>query len=235
MKILVTGMAGFIGHHVSTRLFNDGHEIVGIDNINNHYSRELKQLRLDQNPCIFHQIDITNENALERLFYKYKFDCVIHLAALPGVRESLEKSSQYVQSNIVGFEKIMYMCKIWDVKKVIFASSSSVYHSTDSDETNYPSSFYAATKKSNEVLAYSYSNLTNMDIVGLRIFSAYGPAGRPDMMYFNFAKSIKNNEPIYLYNNGKMFRDMTYIDDICECISRLVSIKRRFIFCEFFL
>jgi UDP-glucuronate 4-epimerase len=238
-KILVTGSAGFIGFHLVKALLKVGYKVTGIDNLNDYYDPQLKLDRLDnlsifadQNDLTgeytFIKLDIANDCELRSLFEEQKFDIVINLAAQAGVRYSLENPKAYVESNLVGFTNILECCRSAKIKHFIFASSSSVYGMnvkqpfSTSDNTDYPISLYAATKKSNELLAYSYSHLFQIPTTGLRFFTVYGPYGRPDMAYYKFTAAIDEGSPIDVFNNGEMLRDFTYIDDIIEGILRLV-------------
>lgn len=244
MIVLVTGVAGFIGSYVAHYLLERGDKVIGIDNLNDYYEVKLKKDRLERlgvksklssstiyENFTFYHIDISNVSALEKLFIDYNFDVVCHLAAQAGVRYSLENPSTYIQSNIVGFANILELAKKSKIKHLVYASSSSVYGLnkkvpfSEEDNVDYPISLYAATKKSNELMAYTYSHLYNMPVTGLRFFTVYGPWGRPDMAYFLFVKAILNNEPIKVYNNGQMERDFTYIDDIVEGIIRVIDNK----------
>jgi len=244
MIVLVTGVAGFIGSYVAHYLLERGDKVVGIDNLNDYYEVKLKKDRLERlgvksklssssiyENLTFHHIDISNISTLEKLFVDYNFDVVCHLAAQAGVRYSLENPSTYIQSNIVGFANILELAKKSKIKHLVYASSSSVYGLnkkvpfSEEDNVDCPISLYAATKKSNELMAYTYSHLYNMPVTGLRFFTVYGPWGRPDMAYFLFVKAILNNEPIKVYNNGQMERDFTYIDDIVEGIIRVIDNK----------
>jgi len=236
MKILVTGAAGFIGFHLTLALLDEGNEVVGVDNLNDYYDPALKQLRLDKiakhpkySNFNFIIADISNRVVMEKLFFDHAFDVVVNLAAQAGVRYSLENPYAYVESNLVGFVNILEGCRHSKVKHLVYASSSSVYgmnvkqpFSID-DRADYPISLYAATKKSNELMAHSYSHLYNIPTTGLRFFTVYGPYGRPDMAYYKFTKAILNGEPIDVYNNGDMKRDFTYIDDITEGILKVIS------------
>jgi UDP-glucuronate 4-epimerase len=229
MKVLVTGAAGFIGFHLTLALLNRDDEVVGIDNLNDYYDPALKQLRLDEivkhpkcSNFKFIKADISDRALMEQLFSDHSFDVVVNLAAQAGVRYSLENPHAYVESNLVGFVNILEGCRHSKVKHLVYASSSSVYgmnvkqpFSTD-DRVDYPISLYAATKKSNELMAHTYSHLYNIPTTGLRFFTVYGPYGRPDMAYYKFTKAILNGDPIDVYNNGVMKRDFTYIDDIVE-------------------
>ena len=227
MKILVTGAAGFIGFHLTKELLERGDEVIGVDNLNNYYDPALKQLRLDQiaqhsKSSNFELIkaDIANRELMEELFVSQKFDVVVNLAAQPGVRYSLENPHAYVDSNLVGFVNILEGCRHSKVKHLVYASSSSVYGMnvkqpfSTQDRVDYPISLYAATKKSNELMAHTYSHLYDIPTTGLRFFTVYGPYGRPDMAYYKFTKAILSGESIDVYNNGEMKRDFTYIDDI---------------------
>ncbi|HEC2135609.1 TPA: NAD-dependent epimerase [Klebsiella oxytoca] len=233
MKYLVTGAAGFIGFHVSQRLLKDGHQVTGIDNLNDYYDVNLKQARLDllQSPLFsFHKIDLADRVRMEQLFVAEKFDRVIHLAAQAGVRYSLENPHAYADSNLLGFLNILEGCRHNHVEHLLYASSSSVYglnrkmpFSTD-DSVDHPVSLYAATKKANELMAHTYSHLYGIPTTGLRFFTVYGPWGRPDMVLFKFTKAMLEGKSIDVYNHGKMKRDFTYIDDIVEAIIRLQDI-----------
>lgn len=248
MKILVTGSAGFIGYHVVKRLLNDGHHVIGLDNLNSYYPVSLKKNRLkdtgitiDANrkngdaiqsdtfsSYTFYHVDLSNRQAIENIFEHHTFDAVINLAAQAGVRYSLKNPHAYINSNINGFLHILEGCRHSGVGHLIYASSSSVYgDSTDtpfktSHSVDQPVSLYAATKKSNELMAYTYSHLYDIPSTGLRFFTVYGPWGRPDMAYFKFAELMTSGKPIDIYNNGEMYRDFTYIDDIVESIIRLI-------------
>jgi UDP-glucuronate 4-epimerase len=236
MKVLVTGAAGFIGFHLTLALLNRDDEVVGIDSLNDYYDPALKQLRLDEiakHPkCTnfeFIKADISDRAFMEQLFIDNSFDVVVNLAAQAGVRYSLENPHAYVESNLVGFVNILEGCRHSKVKHLVYASSSSVYgmnvkqpFSTE-DRVDYPISLYAATKKSNELMAHTYSHLYNIPTTGLRFFTVYGPYGRPDMAYYKFTKAILNGDPIDVYNNGVMKRDFTYIDDIIEGVVRVMD------------
>ena len=236
MKVLVTGAAGFIGFHLTLALLDRNDEVVGIDNLNDYYDPALKQLRLDEiakhpkcSNFEFIKADISERAFMEQLFADNSFDVVVNLAAQAGVRYSLENPHAYVESNLVGFVNILEGCRHSKVKHLVYASSSSVYgmnvkqpFSTD-DRVDYPISLYAATKKSNELMAHTYSHLYNIPTTGLRFFTVYGPYGRPDMAYFKFTKAILNGDPIDVYNNGVMKRDFTYIDDIIEGVVRVMD------------
>lgn len=230
--ILVTGSNGFVGMHTAERLLEEGYEVVGVDNNNDYYDVNLKysrQERLEKHDEFhFHDLDLADAAALQEIFHTYTITAVINLAAQAGVRYSLERPDKYIQSNIVGFSNILEMCRHHQVEHLIYASSSSVYGAnkkmpfSPEDGVNHPVSLYAATKKSNELLAHTYSHLYDLPTTGLRFFTVYGTLGRPDMAYFKFANKIVNGEPIQVYNNGDMMRDFTYIDDIVEGIVRLI-------------
>lgn len=232
-KILVTGAAGFIGYHLSKRLSDEGYQVIGLDNLNTYYDVQLKQDRLTQlSQCTnvqFIQQDLADQKALLKLFEKENFFQVIHLAAQAGVRYSIENPQAYIDSNITGFFNMLEACRYYPVEHLIYASSSSVYggntklpFSVD-DSVDYPLSLYAATKKSNELMAHCYSHLYQIPATGLRFFTVYGPWGRPDMAMFQFTKAIFEGKPIKLFNYGKHHRDFTYIDDIVEGIVRLMN------------
>ena len=233
MQVLVTGVAGFIGMHIAKRLLENGCKVVGIDNLNDYYDIELKKARLSQLNCKsydfeFEKIDINETEKISNFFKKHKFELVVHLAAQAGVRYSIENPHIYIDTNIKGFLNILESCKDQNINNLIYASSSSVYgNNSDTDfkeldNTNEPISLYGATKKSNELMAFTYSNLYNINIIGLRFFTVYGPWGRPDMALFKFTHAILQDNPIQIYNNGKMIRDFTYIDDVVESVSRIV-------------
>ena len=232
-KILVTGVAGFIGAYLAKRLLLEGYYVVGIDNLNDYYDVKIKEERLnwfkDNSSFKFYKMDICDEEHLIELFDSEQFDIVVNLAAQAGVRYSIDNPKVYMQSNVMGFFNILECCRQYKVKHLIYASSSSVYgankkipYSVD-DKVDNPISLYAATKKSNELMAYVYSHLYDTPCTGLRFFTVYGPAGRPDMAYYSFAKKIINNEPIKVYNKGEMYRDFTYIDDIVEGLMRVIN------------
>lgn len=235
MRYLITGVAGFIGSNLAKRLLNENKEIeiIGIDNLNDYYDVKLKNSRLDEllkfNNFKFIKCDISDKKKIEELFFKYKFDYVINLAAQAGVRYSIENPDAYINSNIIGFYNILEACRNNPVKHLVYASSSSVYgtnkkvpYSTE-DKVDNPVSLYAATKKSNELLAHAYSKLYDIPSTGLRFFTVYGPAGRPDMAYFGFTNKLINNETIKIFNYGNCKRDFTYIDDIVEGIIRVIK------------
>lgn len=236
-KVLITGAAGFIGFHLSQRLMRNGFNVVGIDNLNDYYDPALKQMRLaalhetrEETNAEFQflELDLANREAIAGLFAAEKFDLVINLAAQAGVRYSLENPHAYADANLTGFLNVLEGCRHNKPKHLIFASSSSVYGMNNktpfsvSDNTDYPISLYAATKKSNELMAHAYAHLYGIPSTGLRFFTVYGPYGRPDMAYFKFTKAILEGQPIDVYNNGVMQRDFTYIDDIIEGIVRLM-------------
>lgn len=231
MKILVTGAAGFIGMHVSKRLLEDGNTVIGIDNMNTYYLTLLKEYRLKKlesfSKFSFHNIDLSDQINIENLFQNERFDHVIHLGAQAGVRYSIENPFSYINSNINGTMTILESCRNNDIKHLIYASSSSVYGNShevpfnEHSNSDNPVSLYAATKKSNELMAYAYSKLYSIPSTGLRFFTVYGPAGRPDMAPWIFTESILNNDPIKIFNNGEMYRDFTYIDDVVEAIVRI--------------
>ena len=233
MKYLVTGAAGFIGFHVSQRLLAAGHQVVGIDNLNDYYDISLKQARLDElSSADFHfvKMDLADTPVMAALFAEQKFDRVIHLAAQAGVRYSLENPHAYAQANLVGHLNVLEGCRHNKVQHLLYASSSSVYglnrkmpFSTE-DSVDHPVSLYAATKKANELMAHTYSHLYGIPTTGLRFFTVYGPWGRPDMALFKFTKAMLEGKSIDVYNYGKMKRDFTYIDDIVEAVVRMQDI-----------
>ena len=233
MHILVTGSAGFIGYHLSEKLLARGDTVTGLDNLNDYYEVSLKEARLDrlktQPAFTFIRADLQDRPALEELFTENNFDAVINLAAQAGVRYSLENPHAYIDSNVVGFTNILECCRHHKIGHLVYASSSSVYGMNASmpfsvhDNVDHPISLYAATKKANELMAHTYSHLYNLPTTGLRFFTVYGPWGRPDMALFLFTKAILTGEPIRVFNNGKMQRDFTYIDDIVEGIIRVTD------------
>lgn len=232
-KILVTGAAGFIGFHLSQRLLTRGDEIVGIDNLNNYYDVSLKEARLNllkkQDKFNFVKLELADKIGMENLFKEHQFDVVVNLAAQAGVRYSLKNPHAYIDSNLVGFTNILEGCRHSKVKHLVFASSSSVYGANTKvpfsihDNIDHPVSLYAATKKANELMAHTYSHLYDLPTTGLRFFTVYGPWGRPDMALFIFTKNILENQPIDVFNYGKMQRDFTYIDDIIEGVIRVID------------
>jgi len=226
--ILVTGCAGFIGYHLANQLLGLGEHIIGIDNINDYYDPRQKLAKLDllkqHEHFAFEKIDITDKPALIDLFSKHQFDQVIHLAAQAGVRYSIDHPDVYVASNLIGFTNILECCRHHKVGHLVFASTSSAYGANtkqpynEAQNTDHPMSFYAATKRANELMAHSYASLYNLPCTGLRFFTVYGPWARPDMALFKFTKKILAGESIDVYNHGKMQRDFTYIDDIVQGI-----------------
>lgn len=232
-NILVTGAAGFIGFHLCRRLANEGFTVIGIDNMSEYYDINLKKDRLKQLSTLdgftFHQMDISDRPALVELFGGHSFDTVVNLAAQAGVRYSLENPHAYVDANIVGFVNLLECCRHNSVAHFVFASSSSVYGANTNmpfsvhDNVDHPVSLYAASKKSNELMAHTYSHLYGLKCTGLRFFTVYGPWGRPDMALFLFTKAILAGEPIKVFNHGNMQRDFTYIDDIIEGVFRIMQ------------
>ena len=248
MKILLTGAAGFIGSHVAKRLISEGHVIVGLDNINDYYDVNLKydrlknlgidKINIHSNQLVkssssenfsFVQASLEDEDFIDQLFAAQHFDVVCNLAAQAGVRYSIEKPLKYIQSNVIGFTNILEACKNYKIKHLVYASSSSVYGLNSdipfkvSHHTDHPVSVYAATKKSNEMLAHVYSHIYKLPTTGLRFFTVYGPWGRPDMAYFLFTDAILNGKPIKVFNGGEMRRDFTYIDDITEGVCKILQ------------
>ncbi len=234
MKYLVTGAAGFIGSAVSQRLCQQGHTVIGIDNLNDYYEVSLKESRLarlaSESNFVFRKIDLADREAMAELFAKEHFDRVIHLAAQAGVRYSLENPFAYADSNLVGHLAILEGCRHNGVKHLVYASSSSVYGMNGkmpfatTDAVDHPVSLYAASKKANELMAHTYSHLYGIPTTGLRFFTVYGPWGRPDMALFKFTKAMLAGQPIDVYNNGQLSRDFTYIDDIVEGILRIADV-----------
>lgn len=249
MKILITGAAGFIGFHTCLKLVNQGHEVYGIDNINNYYDTKLKFDRLNElgfneaeskifknevqsakfNTLRFSRIDLVDDESIDNLFKKEKFEIVCNLAAQAGVRYSIENPKAYIDSNISGFLNILEGCRKHKIKHLVYASSSSVYGKNKkvpfetTDNVDHPISLYAATKKSNELMAHTYGHLYDFKTTGLRFFTVYGPWGRPDMAYYLFAEAIHNDKPIKVFNNGEMERDFTYIDDIVNGVTKIIE------------
>lgn len=233
MKILVTGAAGFIGMHVTKRLLEQGNEVVGVDNLSDYYDVKLKDNRLKQLASCsgfrFVKLDIADRAGMDALFAAEKFHRVVNLAAQPGVRYSLKNPHAYISSNITGFMNVLEGCRHNGVEHLVYASSSSVYGShtkmpfSEHDNVDHPVSLYAATKKSNELMAHSYSHLYDMPTTGLRFFTVYGPWGRPDMSPSLFASAILEGRPIDVFNQGKMQRDFTFIDDIVEGVVRVLD------------
>ena len=231
-KILITGAAGFIGAALAQYYLKQGQQVVGIDNLNDYYDVSLKQYRLGllkSDGFEFQKLDLVDSNSLDALFKTYKFKTVIHLAAQAGVRYSLENPAAYVDSNLTGFVNMLEMCRHHEVEHFVFASSSSVYGANKlmpfsiEHNVDHPVSLYAATKKSNELLAHSYAHLYNLACTGLRFFTVYGPWGRPDMAYYKFTRSILAGESIEVFNYGDMRRDFTYIDDIVDGIVKVAG------------
>jgi UDP-glucuronate 4-epimerase len=232
-RILVTGAAGFIGFHAVKRLLAEGHEVTGIDNLNDYYDVRLKEARLAQNashPAFqFHRVSVADRPAIEAIFCSGGFDKVVHLAAQVGPRYSILNPHAYVDSNLVGFLHILEGCRQGRVQHLVYASSSSVYGANPkqpfsvADRADHPVSLYAATKRANELMAYSYAHLYRIPCTGLRFFTVYGPWGRPDMAPFLFTRSILEGRPIDVYNHGQMRRDFTYIDDIVEGLMRVLD------------
>ena len=241
MKILVTGAAGFIGFHLAQRLIKEGHQVVGIDNLNHYYDVRLKLDRLqilgidpyeiamgkrevsnDNGKFKFLKLDLIDKTELQRLFEEEAFEIVFNMAAQAGVRYSIDQPQAYIDSNIVGFANLLEACRHSKIKHLVYASSSSIYGNNKevpfktTDNVDHPISLYAATKKSNELMAHTYSHLFNLPTTGLRFFTVYGPWGRPDMATMLFAKAILNGDPIKVFNNGNLSRDFTYVDDIVE-------------------
>lgn len=248
MKILVTGSAGFIGYHLVARLLQRGDEVTGLDNINDYYDVHLKYSRLYASGILkdqiqygqpitsvtdcnyeFVKLDLSDAPGLKTLFEKKNFDIIVNLAAQAGVRYSLVNPASYINSNVTGFLNILECCRNYSIKQLLYASSSSVYGLNTkipfntADKADQPISLYAATKKSNELMAHAYSHLFNIHTTGLRFFTVYGPWGRPDMALFSFTKAISEGKPIDVYNNGDMRRDFTYIDDIIEGVIRAID------------
>lgn len=230
--VLVTGAAGFIGFHLSQKLCNQGYTVIGLDNLNDYYDVNLKKARLailkEQSSFFFEQVDLTDNKSLNELFKKHRIQYVVNLAAQAGVRYSLTNPHAYLESNLHGFLNVLEACRHNGVKHLVYASSSSVYGANKKmpfsvhHNVDHPISLYAASKKSNELMAHTYSALYDLPTTGLRFFTVYGPYGRPDMALFLFTKAIIENKPIDVFNNGKMKRDFTYVDDIAESIARLI-------------
>lgn len=239
-KILVTGAAGFIGFNLAKRLLNLGHQVIGIDNLNDYYDADLKvdrlkELGVEVNGVVsnsttekfqFHKIDLTDKNSMESIFKNNKIKYVCHLAAQAGVRYSIENPDTYINSNILGFHNIINLANSAKVERFVYASSSSIYGISDefpfveTASTDNPISLYAATKKSNELIAHTYSHLFNLETIGLRFFTVYGPWGRPDMAMFLFMDAILKNQPIKIFNQGELYRDFTYVDDIVRGVEK---------------
>lgn len=236
-KFLVTGAAGFIGMHVAQALLARGDEVVGIDNLNDYYSPQLKQDRLTHlqqqagaEHWRFEQMDVADNAALQALFARERFDGVVHLAAQAGVRYSLTNPHAYAQSNLVGFVNILEACRHHATAHLVYASSSSVYGGNvkmpfaETDAVDHPVSLYAATKKANELMAHTYSHLYGLPTTGLRFFTVYGPWGRPDMAIFKFVRAVLAGQPIDVYNNGQMRRDFTYVDDVVDAVLKVMAV-----------
>lgn len=232
-KYLVTGGAGFIGFHLSKRLLEQGAKVIGFDNMNDYYDVTLKEDRLDilkkYENYIFIKGDLSNKDQVEEVFKEYSPEIVVNLAAQAGVRYSIENPDVYIQSNVVGFLNILEACRYHKVEHLVYASSSSVYGGNEKvpfstlDQVDHPISLYAATKKANELMAYSYGKLYDIPTTGLRFFTVYGPFGRPDMACFKFADLMRAEKAIQIYNNGDMYRDFTYIDDIVTGVYNILS------------
>ena len=239
MKILITGAAGFIGFHACIKFLNEGFTVIGVDNLNSYYDVELKKNRIKEikknkkRKFNFIKLDLKNFDKLEKIFKKNKFDFVLHLAAQAGVRYSLINPFSYLDSNIIGFFNVLQLSKNFKIRHFTYASTSSVYGGnkkmpfSEKDNTDIPLQLYAATKKSNELIAYSYSHLFKLKTTGLRFFTVYGPWGRPDMALFKFVKNIIQKKPIDIFNNGKHSRDFTYVDDIVQGIYRIIVSKNK--------
>lgn len=236
MIYLVTGCAGFIGYHTARSLLESGHTVVGLDSVNDYYSTALKEARLGQlsqakgsENWLFVRGCLEDDALLERIFTEHRFDSVIHLAAQAGVRYSITNPKAYIKSNIDGYLSVLEACRKHAVRHLAYASSSSVYGLNDtypfseSQRADHPASLYAATKRSNELMAHSYGHLFALPTTGMRFFTVYGPWGRPDMAYFSFADSISAGKPIHVYNNGNMLRDFTYIDDVVSAIITIAN------------
>ncbi len=232
-RFLITGCSGFIGFHLSKRLLEEGNEVIGLDSLNDYYDLKLKTDRLailqKNRHFSFYKGSVENLELLENIFMQHRFDVVIHMAAQAGVRYSLKNPYQYVHTNVTGFLNILECCKTWKINHLLYASSSSVYGANGSipfseqDCTEKPVNIYAATKKANELMAYSYSHIYKLPVTGLRFFTVYGPWGRPDMAVFTFTEAIVKGKPIEVYNYGNMKRDFTYIDDVVESMVRLIK------------
>ena len=233
MQVLVTGVAGFIGTALSSRLLDRGDAVVGVDNLNDYYDPQLKRARLALlercNGFRFQQLDIVDRHAMAELFAAHRFDAIVHLAAQAGVRYSLENPAAYVDTNLVGFGNILEGARHAKAGHLVFASSSSVYGAntrlpfSERDVVDHPVSLYAATKKANELMAHTYAHLFHLPVSGLRFFTVYGPWGRPDMALFKFSANMLAGKPIPVFNRGNMIRDFTYVDDIVEGVVRVVD------------
>ena len=235
MTVLVMGSSGFIGYHLTKRLLDSNINVIGIDNMNGYYDTELKYYRLNElkkyKEFEFYDLNIEDIDDIDSVFNKYNIDIVVNLAGRAGVRSSNEFKKLYINTNINGFYNILELCSKYKVKHLVFASSSSVYGDNinipykEEENTDYPVSIYAATKKCEEVLSYTYSKLNNLNITGLRFFTVYGPYGRPDMAYYSFTEKLINKEKIEVYNKGNLKRDFTYIDDVVEGLFRIINTK----------
>lgn len=233
MKVMITGVAGFIGSTLAMRLLERGDSVYGVDNLNDYYDVNLKKARLERfqehDNFMFQRLDIADRDGMQRLFQEHRFDAVMNLAAQAGVRHSIENPSAYVDANLVGFANILEGCRHSRVGHLVFASSSSVYGAnthlpfSEHDNVDHPVSLYAASKKANELMAHSYAHLYGLACTGLRFFTVYGPWGRPDMALFKFTKGILEDEAIPVFNRGEMVRDFTYIDDIVEGVIRVID------------
>tara|TARA_B100001250_G_C19721914_1_gene754262 strand:- start:312 stop:1286 length:975 start_codon:yes stop_codon:yes gene_type:complete len=230
-KILITGVAGFIGFHLALKLIKKKYKIIGIDNLNDYYDQRLKKnrVKLVKNKINFHKVDISNYNSLEKIFIKYNPTIVINLAAQAGVRYSLSNPKSYIKTNLSGFFNVIDLSKKYKIKHFIYASSSSVYGLnkklpfSENNNTDKVASLYGATKKSNELIAHAYAHISNLPCTGLRYFTVYGPWGRPDMALFKFTKKILNQKKITVFNKGQMTRDFTYIDDVIDYTYRIIK------------
>src|SRR5436190_830055 len=234
MRILVTGAAGFIGFHVANRLLADGHEVVGLDSVNQYYDVRIKEARLGllqaHRKFEFVRAALADPEAMDQLFDRCEFDRVVHMAAQAGVRYSLERPDAYIASNVLGFLQVLEECRYRKVPHLVYASSSSVYGASTQmpfsvkNGADHPLSMYGATKRTNELMAHSYSYLFGLPTTGLRLFTVYGPWGRPDMVMFKFVKAILDGQPINVFNDGHMQRDFTYVDDVVESVVRLMDL-----------
>src|SRR6266850_1680562 len=234
MRILVTGAAGFIGFHVARRLLADGHDVVGLDSVNHYYDVRIKEARLallqEHRGFEFVRVALADPEAMDQLFDRSNFDRVIHLAAQAGVRYSLERPDAYIASNVLGFLQVLEECRYRKVPHLVYASSSSVYGASTrmpfsvQHGADHPLSMYGVSKRTNELMAHSYSYLFGLPTTGLRFFTVYGPWGRPDMVLFKFTKAILEGHPIDVFNKGQMKRDFTYIDDVVESVVRIMDV-----------